>query len=332
MNKDFLFLKNFYTLLESGYSVIDALEICQHITHNSHVSSMLKQLEKGHSIEDVLLSLPLPKLFIEYFHFFKNKNCLSEAIEKSLDICISKQEYSSQLKSKLTYPLILIAFLFMFSIFVVFVLLPNVNELFVSFQIEKSLMIHIIFNLFYIVPSLLVVIGIIVIYAIVRLLLALKHKSYQVIEFFLRLPVIKTVLQKYFSLKFAIYYNELLKEEIDSASIIALLNEQMNDSDLKIVLYEMSNRILEGEALEDILEDFEYLDPLFLSFFQMFMKNPTQGYSLRQYIDMTYQQFDLWIASFLKYIIPAIYGFVAIFVITIYVSIIIPMMNVISDI
>lgn len=332
MNKDFLFLKNFYTLLESGYSVIDALKICQHITHNTHIPIMLQQLESGHAIEDILSSLRLPRLFHEYFAFFKNKNCLSEAIEKSLDICISKQEYQNQLKSKLTYPLILIIFLFIFSIFVVFILLPNVNELFASFQIEKSLLIHIIFNLFYIIPCILIIIGASCIYASIRLFFALKHKSYKVIEFFLKIPFIKNVLQKYFSLKFAIYYNELLQEEIDSASIIALLNEQMNDSDLKIVLYEMSNRILEGEALEDILEDFEYLDPLFLSFFQMFMKNPTQGYSLHQYIELTYQQFDLWIASFLKYIIPAVYGFVAIFVITIYVSIIIPMMNVISDI
>lgn len=332
MNKDFLFLKNFYTLLESGYSVIDALKICQHITHNTHIPIMLQHLESGHAIEDILSSLRLPRLFHEYFAFFKNKNCLSEAIEKSLDICISKQEYQNQLKSKLTYPLILIVFLFIFSIFVVFILLPNVNELFASFQIEKSLLIHIIFNLFYIIPCILIIIGASCIYASIRLFFALKHKSYKVIEFFLKIPFIKNVLQKYFSLKFAIYYNELLQEEIDSASIIALLNEQMNDSDLKIVLYEMSNRILEGEALEDILEDFEYLDPLFLSFFQMFMKNPTQGYSLHQYIELTYQQFDLWIASFLKYIIPAVYGFVAIFVITIYVSIIIPMMNVISDI
>lgn len=162
--------------------------------------------------------------------------------------------------------------------------------------------------------------------------MALKHKSYRVIEFYLKIPFIGLVLQKYFSLKFAIYYNELLNEEIDSASIISLLNEQMNESDLKIVLYEMNNRILEGEALEDILEDFEYLDPLFLSFFKMFMQNPTQGYSLNQYIDLTYQQIDLWISRFLKYVIPAIYVFVALFVIAIYVAIIIPMMNVISEI
>lgn len=332
MNKDYLFLKNFYTLLESGYSIQDALLICQHIINHSSISKILKQLENGESIEDILMSSSFPRLFQEYFAFFKNKKCLSKAIEKSLDICISQQVYQNQLKSKLTYPLILIVFLFLFSIFVVFVLLPNVNALFISFQIQKSLMIRIIFALFYLVPIVCLIAGSVILYSLLRLMRALKHKSYKIIEFYLKVPFVSHVLQKYFSLKFAIYYNELLNEDIDSATIISMLNEQMNESDLKIVLYEMNNRILEGEALEDILEDFEYLDPLFLSFFKMFIKNPAQGYSLSQYIELTYQQIDLWISTFLKYVVPMIYGFVAVFVITIYVSIIIPMMNVISDI
>lgn len=167
---------------------------------------------------------------------------------------------------------------------------------------------------------------------IVRLVMALKKKSYQTIESYLKMPGFRKILQKYFSLKFAIYYQELLDEDMDSVRIIALLNEQMIESDLKIVLYEMNERLQGGETLEDILQDFEYLDQLFLSFFEMYMKNPSQHDSLLQYIDLTYQQIDLWVSTFLKYFIPCIYGFVAMFVISIYISIIIPMMNVLGNI
>ncbi|WP_028043750.1 type II secretion system F family protein [Candidatus Stoquefichus massiliensis] len=332
MNKDYMFLKNLYTLLESGYSVEESLKICQNIMHYPMIEKMIDKLRNGESLEVVISYSDFPKLFLEYFYFFKNKNCLSEAIQKSLDICVMKQEYQNQLKSKLTYPLILMAFLLLFSIFVVFVLLPNVNQLFDSFQIHKSFMTQLMFLFFYTMPIFVIGIGVSVIFLLVRLFYALQKKSYQVIEWYLKLPIFKVCLQKYFSLKFAVYYHELLNEEIDSTSIIALLNEQMTESDLKIVLYEINNRLHDGEALEDILEDFEYFDQLFLSFFQMYMKNPNQKQSLSHYIDLTYEQIDLWISQFLKYFVPSIYGFVAIFVITIYVSIIIPMMNVISDI
>lgn len=332
MSKDYMFLKNLYTLLESGYSVEESLKICQHIMHYPVIEKMIEKLRNGESLEMVLSHSDFPKLFLEYFYFFKNKNCLSEAIQKSLDICVMKQEYQNQLKSKLTYPLILMTFLLLFSIFVVFVLLPNVNQLFDSFQIQKSLLIQIMFIFFYAMPVFIIGLGTSVIFLLVRLIWALQKKSYRIIEWYLKLPIFKICLQKYFSLKFAVYYHELLNEEIDSTSIIALLNEQMTESDLKIVLYEINNRLHDGEALEDILEDFEYFDQLFLSFFQMYMKNPIQKQSLSHYIDLTYEQIDLWISQFLKYFVPSIYGFVAIFVITIYVSIIIPMMNVISDI
>lgn len=332
MNKDYLFLKNFYTLLDAGYSLYESLMICYEIFHHSMIKTMLASLEDGIALEKILLDSELPDLFKEYFMFFKNKNCLSEAIQKSLEICISKERYQNQLKSKLTYPLILIIFLFLFSIFVVFILLPNVDQLFVSFQIERSFTLKCVFAMFYIMPLLIVGIGIGLIVLSVRLIYALHNKRFKIIEWYLHLPLIRSFLQKYFSLKFAVYYQELLDEEMDSTSIVELLNEQMNDSDLKIVLYEMNNRLHEGESLEEILKDFEYLDILFVSFFEMYIKNPGQHQSLKHYIDMTYDQIDLWIGTFLKYLIPSIYIFVAIFVITIYISIIIPMMNIISDI
>ena len=332
MNKDYMFLRNLYTLLNSGYSVYESLIICEQIFHYPMIKTMLKQLNEGMSLEETLLHSKLPTLFQEYFYFFKNKNCLSDAIEKSLEICMSKENYQNQLKSKLTYPLILIVFLLLFSIFVVFVLLPGVNQMFESFQIERSLILKIVMAMFYIIPLTIVFIGMILIYFSIRLIYGLHHKLFKTIEWYLHIPLIKTFLQKYFSLKFAIYYQELLSEDMDSASIVQLLNDQMNESDLKIVLYEMSNRLYDGESLEDILKDFEYFDSLFISFFEMYIHNPAQHQSLKHYIQLTYEQFDLWIASFLKYLIPSIYVFVAIFVITIYISIIIPMMNIISDI
>lgn len=109
---------------------------------------------------------------------------------------------------------------------------------------------------------------------IISLLNGLKKKKHRVIERYLKLPFMKTVLQKYFSLKFAIYYQELSTDGMDGATIIQVLNEQMNHSDIKIVLYEMNNRIMGGEALENILKGFEYFDVLFITFFKCIFKIP----------------------------------------------------------
>lgn len=100
--------------MEAGYSIEEALRLCQQMIHYHVIDEMLEQLNHGESIENILLNSSLPHLFCEYFRFFQNKNCLSEAIKKSLDICIMKEEYQNKLKSKLTYPSILVTFLFLF--------------------------------------------------------------------------------------------------------------------------------------------------------------------------------------------------------------------------
>lgn len=138
MNKEFLFLENLYTLLEAGYSVEDSLNLCEDLLHYPFIEMMKEQLKNGESLITILEKSALPLTFKEYFSFYQNKNCLSEAIEKSLSICKNQKDFQNRLKSQLTYPLVLLLFLFVFSIFVVFVLLPNVNRLFDSFSNPKK--------------------------------------------------------------------------------------------------------------------------------------------------------------------------------------------------
>lgn len=332
MNKDILFLENLYTLLDAGYSIHESLVLCYQILHDDTILNMIEKLKKGEDFSSILLKSSLPQVFKEYFSFYQNKNHLSESIEKSLSIYKTQKNFLSKMKSQLTYPCILLLFLMLFSIFVVFFLLPQVNQLFISFGIEKSIVIQIVFILFHVVPIVIMSIICLVLMMIIHLIYGLRHKKHHIIELYLKIPLSRVLLEKYFSLKFCIYYQELAQEDTDCATIINMLNKQMVKSDLKIVLYEIENRLYDGEAIEDILKDFEYFDQLFLTFFEMYLQNPAQHQSLSHYIELTYQQLEHWVSLFLKYLIPSIYSFVAIFVITIYISIVIPMMNIISDI
>ena len=80
------------------------------------------------------------------------------------------------------------------------------------------------------------------------------------IEKFLRMPYLKKYIQKYFTLKFSIYFNELLKDQIDTNMIIKLLNERMTGSDIKIVIYEIYSYISKGDLFENIIENLEYFE------------------------------------------------------------------------
>lgn len=36
-----------------------------------------------------------------------------------------------------------------------------------------------------------------------------------------------------------------------------------------MIIYEIYRQVLEGEALEDIINDFEYFEPLFIAYFKL---------------------------------------------------------------
>ena len=143
---------------------------------------------------------------------------------------------------------------------------------------------------------------------------------------------LRKYIQKYFTFKFCLYFNELLEDHIDSNTIITMLNESMSQSDIKIVLYEIYTRLKEGEQLENIIDGFPYFDHLFVSMYKMFLKNPDEIGSMRGYLDISQEQITYAVNKFTKFFVPVVYGFVAFFVITIYIAVIIPMMNVIGDI
>ena len=57
---------------------------------------------------------------------------------------------------------------------------------------------------------------------------------------------IKKLICKYYSLKFAIYYNELLIQHYDTTSIIETLYDKITDSDIKMIVYELYRLIVNG--------------------------------------------------------------------------------------
>ena len=237
------------------------------------------------------------------------RSTISDAIKNSLKIYNEIISIRKKLTAQMTYPLILIVFLLFFSLFATFILFPKVTSLFSSFGMNPSLSFSILFFIIRLIPIL-----------IIGILVALK------------VPFLKKYIQKYFTFKFCLYFNELLEDHIDSNTIITMLNENMTQSDIKIVLYEIYTRLKEGEQLENIIDGFPYFDHLFVSMYKMYLKNPEEIGSMRGYLDISQEQITYAVNKFTKFFVPIVYGFVAFFVITIYVAVIIPMMNVIGDI
>ncbi|MGN1183372.1 MAG: type II secretion system F family protein, partial [Faecalibacillus sp.] len=242
-----------------------------------------------------------------------------------------KKEMKNTLIKKMTYPFCMLIFMFIFSIFIASYLLPQVENLFRDFQIEKSVLIQIVFILFHIIPYFMFLSFLTIIFISIYVYRHVKKIDFKVIDFFIhRTHIISYFLKKYYSLKFAIYYDELLQNKYDVTSIVEILYKKIDDSDIKMIIYELYHMIYNGLSVDDAIRQFDYFEEQFKFFYFMMNHSGGNKKSLKNYIDFVYMQIDLFLSKFVKIVVPLIYGFVASFVIIVYISIILPMMNIIT--
>lgn len=329
-NKEIEFLKFFISLLDEGYDIHNILKLCNNLNYTKESQSLLNYLNNGYSLSEALLKYNFSSTFKEYFQFFKNTFSISEAIKKSILICEKKNSIKSKLIQKLTYPFCMLIFLFIFSIFIVIYLLPQVENLFIDFQIEKTFLITVIFAIFHIIPYFIFICFSTVIFSSVYIYINIKKINFKVIDMIIeKTHFMSQIVKKYYSLKFAIYYDELLENKYDATTIVEILYEKIYDSDIQMIIYELYHFIVEGKPINDAIACFPYFEENFKIFYFMMNQNHSEK-SLKNYIEIVFLQIDSFLSRFIKIIVPLIYGFVAMFVIVVYISIIIPMMNVIT--
>lgn len=321
----------FIFFFNQGYSLQETLDFCSMFDYEKEIIQIKEYLNQGLSLDEIFMILPFPTLFKEYFSFFKNEFTLEIALSKSLDICKKREEYKNIFFKKLAYPVILLIFLFIFSIFVIFYLLPQVEILFNDFNIQKSFIIKSLFVLLHAIPLFLALFTIVSAILVIFIYQSVSKQKFNHIEFLIkRTRIIKKIICKYYSLKFAIYYNELLIQHYDTTSIIETLYNKINDSDIKMIVYELHHLILEGCDFKSAINEFPYFSKDFKKYISI-IQNAHENHNLENYIQLTFMQLNQIISNFIKITVPLIYGFVATFVIVVYISIIIPMMNVVSN-
>lgn len=138
MNEEYRFLESIAYFLQQGYLIQDILEICSFIYSNERIEDLKEKLNNGLTLDEAIIEGDFNQTFVEYFKFFRIKNNLSKAIVQSLNICKTRDETFNKLKKELTYPILLIIFLMMFSLFIIYALLPSIMQLFIEFAIEPG--------------------------------------------------------------------------------------------------------------------------------------------------------------------------------------------------
>lgn len=323
-------LKRFAKLLDQGYSIQSAIEISSLINNNYILEEITTGLNKGSSLTQIILDLNVDLQFNNYFQFFSLKNNVSKALLQSIKIIENRNKLINKLKTQLTYPLYLIMFLIIFSIGINYYLMPQIFILFEEFNIDLSITQLILFKIFNVIPIFIILFFVSISILLILTIYAIKTKYYKLLHSIVHyMPFIKIIIKKYFSFKFAVYYNELLSQGYDSSSIINNLLNNTEDDDIQVIVYEIHLALVNGKDIVTSLSELDFIEELFITYFKLMLIS-VDNKSLNNYINLTTTDFEQLISKSIKYIVPISYLFVGSFVVLVYLSIIIPMMNVVN--
>lgn len=325
-------LRELISFLEAGYSLNTSLELLTKITEDARILQLKQFLSEGQTLEEAFSKLNWDPLFLEYFIFFLRSGQLKEALQQSLNILEMKKSLTTNLMKSLAYPTILFLFAMIFTFFFSFFLLPQVEVLYSSFNQEPNIAVVIFFKMMNIFPIILFFLILIFALYLNYYFTGLKRGNFNVVEKALQNRLFGSVLKEYFSLKFALYYREASQHSHRLAQILDLLSRDLFQSDLIMVVYDLKKEILRGTELSNAIQRSIYFTNYFKQIFTLSLYASSVEKQLDHYIQFSFARIHSKVSQWTKRLVPALYAFSMGTVVSIYLMIILPMMNLVSNI
>lgn len=331
MKNSYLILETLADLLKNNSSLHDSLTIINELFPYSNASKVQELIKEGQSLTASFKLFTKDQLFIEFFDFYLQTSSVHEAIEKALIISQKKSQLKNTLVKSLIYPSMLILGILFFSIVATFFIQPQFNNFMMSFNIQRTILNTIVLNMLFCMPIILCLSIVIIIGWSIYFIYFLKSNKFTQIKWWLKIPLFKQCLQKYISLKFCLFYKELIYLNNDLKTITEILHNKVEDELIKMIIYEIKQELIQGKHIEHIIVHQDIFEDYFKLIFKLSLHHSYPYQMLNQYYTTTLNLIDLRLKQFISFLVTSIYAFVGIYVVGIYLGMIVPMMGMIDN-
>ena len=315
--------------LEDGYSLKDCLTLLEVYEDMQGFHQIKQKMSQGMTFEEAILHFQIDKDWLEYFCFMSHFSSLQTAIRGALLIVQTKKRFKSIFVKQLSYPVFLIFTMMAFTILFGGMIIPQIEQLSNAFTIEsgQNLFLEIMMRLPFVIFGTLI--SVIIIF--IKVLFEIQHRNYLHLFKLLKIPLVSTCIKYYYSLKFASYYGALSVYVSGLKDSVTLMYEQLADSDLMVVIDLLKSDLENGISFDQSIKSNPFLHPGFIRCLQLSIKLGNVQYGLEDYVDKTIQILEKKVKKLSQIIVYGIYVLTAIFIITLYLGMMMPMMNIASQ-
>lgn len=328
------FFNRLSVLMQEGYLFAQSIAILlpHHIDAYKEIQQLVdEQLKQGAGVVGVLEKLQVPKHYLVAITIAENNGHMVEALQGVANQMALIQATKKKLTKLLLYPVSLIVFLLL--LFLVFrtIFFPNIENMLSgrsssttdnSIALSKALL-HL--------PDVLVLLGIAVICSIISFRLILKNKSVaQQISIMLKIPVYQKYIRVSLTRQFAAYLGSLLQSGFSLQMSLKILGEQELQPFIRHFASRMKERVIFGDTLTQAVS----FEATWQKDFAIFVEHGEQsgylGKELVLYSELLSEKQEQLLQRILSYVQPTFFIIIALCIVAAYVSLLLPIYQMIE--
>lgn len=328
-------LKRLGMLLDRGYSLNEGFEFVQ-IALTKHkqmdIEITIRKLQNGMPFYKVLEELKFHPWAISFAFFAEKNGNLATSLQTVSTLLLKRKQEQSKLKKLLTYPIFLLLSTFIMFIFILNELLPQFIFMYDSFSLTPNLFILFFFQIQqhpYIMLSLTIVLFLILLFILKQYK---KRKTDIEIQVTVaRLPILGRFLRLWHTYYLSYHISQLLKNGISLMECFQFIEKDPKKPYLKLILRQTQQMLLEGYQLDQAINRVPIWEK---ELGQVIFHGQLTGnldIELEVYSHSCLERFFEGIEKIIKIAQPTIFGFIAIWIIFMYMSIMLPSFEIMNN-
>ncbi|MFS0655328.1 competence type IV pilus assembly protein ComGB [Bacillus sp. 179-C3.3 HS] len=316
-------------LIQAGYTLIDALTMINiQLTKKQQlfIKTGIEWLREGEPFYVVLEKLHFQREVVAILCFSEKHGSLSRALEQSARFLEKKRMQLESFKRMLRYPIFL-----MFTVIVVLMLvqqmiIPQFSQLYSSMDTKASWLIQGMFALFQFLHGLLLTTGCMCMGLVVYYHVCFKKKStLEKLSVMSRVPLIYKGMQLMHTYLFSLQLSGLLQAGLSIYDSLQAFKQQNYLPFLQEISEQMIKDLRKGETMEHQVGQSPYFEKHFAAVIKHGEASGMLAREMYTYSQFLLENTELKIEKWMAWLQPVIYGLTAFLILIVYLSILLPM-------
>lgn len=330
------FLIRLSELLKSGFTQFEAIQflLSQYESVKPNVKEqVVEQIKRGTSLSDILITLHYPQNISTQIYFAEQFGDVTHSLIECYNYLEMQKKSKRQFVKAVQYPLILITIFFVLIIIVNQTVLPQFQDMYTSMGVEVSRELSMLTNLIFILPNILIVLTVFITMLLLIGVLIYKQSSLEVkLALIKKIPVISKLFRQMITYRISLELSFFLSNGVMMNHIIQIFKEQNKDPLINYIGSEINDSLLEGYTLKESIESIGLFEPSMLQFIAHGEQNSKVEIELKYYANYTFNNLQQYIMKMIKWIQPIVFLALGFLIISLYLVIILPMLQMMSGI